>query len=154
MAVTGTRRSWNLSGISVVRISWSFSVRWPRASSDGSNTWGEWRIYGVYFRAQIFRCGTLHRQFFIIIIFFWRRTVPWRKILEPFFPTAATTESSHPTQVGTITLFRFIWLQNSVWCQINRKSVITIQIWFELTRFRKVLSVCNGKFLSAGRLYK
>ena len=26
---------------------------------------------------------------------------------------------------------------NSVWCRINRKTVMTIQIWFHLARFRK-----------------
>ena len=36
------------------------------------------------------------------------------------------------------TLFqRFNTQQNFVWCQIYRKSVITIQIWLGLTRFRK-----------------
>ena len=34
-----------------------------------------------------------------------------------------------------IILFRLVW--NSVWCQINLKSVIIIQIWLDLTRFRK-----------------
>ena len=31
--------------------------------------------------------------------------------------------------------------QNSIWCQINRKIVNTIQNWFYLTKFRKYLSV-------------
>ena len=31
--------------------------------------------------------------------------------------------------------------ENSVWCQIDQKCVITIQIWFDSTRFRIVLSV-------------
>ena len=40
-----------------------------------------------------------------------------------------------------ITLFRLTWHQtNFDWCQINRENVITIQIWFDLTRFRKDLS--------------
>ena len=31
--------------------------------------------------------------------------------------------------------------RNSVWCQINRRSVISIKIWFDLTRFRIDFSV-------------
>ena len=31
--------------------------------------------------------------------------------------------------------------RNSIWREINRKNVITIQIWFILTRFRKDLSL-------------
>jgi len=30
-----------------------------------------------------------------------------------------------------------------IWCWINRKSVIAIQIWFDSTRFRKDFSVCR-----------
>ena len=35
--------------------------------------------------------------------------------------------------------------RNSDWCQIYSKSVITIQIWFGVTRFRKYFSECNAK---------
>ena len=34
-----------------------------------------------------------------------------------------------------------ISLESSVWYQINRKGVTTIQIWFEFTKFRKDFSV-------------
>ena len=39
---------------------------------------------------------------------------------------------------------RFDNRRNSVWCHINRKSVIIIKIWFRLTRFRKkkILYTC------------
>ena len=38
---------------------------------------------------------------------------------------------------------RFSTIRDSVWCQINRgKWVITIQIWFDLTRFKSFFSVC------------
>ena len=40
-----------------------------------------------------------------------------------------------------LTKFGSKW--NSVWWWINRKSVITIQIWFDLTKFRKDLSLCK-----------
>ena len=33
--------------------------------------------------------------------------------------------------------------QNSVLCQINWKRIITIRIWFDITRFRKNVSMCN-----------
>ena len=33
--------------------------------------------------------------------------------------------------------------RKSIWCQINLRSVITIQIWFDLTRFRKDFSACT-----------
>ena len=33
--------------------------------------------------------------------------------------------------------------RHSVWCQINSKSVITIQIWFNLTRFKINFSICS-----------
>ena len=40
-----------------------------------------------------------------------------------------------------ITFFRLIWNQTEF--QINRKAVVTIQISFDLTKFRKDLSVCS-----------
>ena len=33
--------------------------------------------------------------------------------------------------------------QKSVWCQINWQKVIPIQIWLDLTRFRKDLFLCS-----------
>ena len=38
---------------------------------------------------------------------------------------------------------RFFIERNCVWCKINRKSVITIQIWFDITRIRIDFSVCT-----------
>ena len=40
---------------------------------------------------------------------------------------------------------RFGTEQNSIWCQIYRKSVYTIQIWFYLEKFRKYLSKYRRK---------
>ena len=37
--------------------------------------------------------------------------------------------------------------RNSVCCQINQKTVIAAQIWFDLVRFRKYLSVCGLQYL-------
>ena len=39
---------------------------------------------------------------------------------------------------------------NSIWNQINRESVITIQFWVELTRFRKDFSVCRWRVRDYG----
>ena len=48
-----------------------------------------------------------------------------------------------------ITLIRLIWYrkQNSDWCEDNRKSSITIQIWLHLTGVRKYFSVCITSLL-------
>ena len=44
---------------------------------------------------------------------------------------------------------RFSTKRNSVWCWINRKSVITIQIWFELTRFKIEFRTCGKTYLTS-----
>ena len=56
-----------------------------------------------------------------------------------FMPTH--TENSHTFPI------HFAPGRNSVCCEINRKSVITVQIWFDLTRFKIEFSVCTESFL-------
>ena len=54
-----------------------------------------------------------------------------------------------------ITVFLLMWhiKLNSVWCQIHRKSVITMQVWFDLTSFREKLFVCSWICQKTHRLW-
>ena len=61
---------------------------------------------------------------------------------------------SHYMSISNLVLLNQIWIvitlyddfstkMNSVWCYINLKIMITIQIWCDLTRFGIDFSVCN-----------